>query len=119
MTRHKGFSLIEILISIAVLSVGILAILGVYPVVLQLNQNAWSTSTALTLAQDKMDEILSKNVTLGASYESDEPVQLPSCLRRWRGLTIDSYGLQTVSVEVTWKDKNRTRTMTLTSQICP
>jgi len=119
MSKRKGFSLIEILISIAVLSIGILAILGVYPVVLSLNQNAWSTSTALTLAQDKMDEILSKNVTLGTSYQSDEPVQLPSCARRWRGLTVDPYGLQTVSVEVTWKEKNRTRNMTLTSQICP
>jgi len=55
----KGFTLIEILISIFILSVGIVGILLAFPLGVQVESNAKMRTCASKLAQEKMEEVIS------------------------------------------------------------
>ena len=56
--RHRhGFSLLEVLVSIAILLTGIVLILGFLPVTLRQNQRSSDVSVAAYLAQLKAEEI--------------------------------------------------------------
>lgn len=56
-TTEKGFSLIEILISIVVLSFGLLGMVGLQSAALQANREAKLQSAAVTLARELAEEI--------------------------------------------------------------
>lgn len=54
-----GFSIIEILAAITFLTVGIFAIAKIFPFGIQISQNAEDRTIAATLAQDKIEELIS------------------------------------------------------------
>jgi len=117
----RGFSLIEVMLAVLILGVGILAVMAVFPGVFALNQNAWNTTTALSLAQDKMDELLANNAFINASAQSDNPVELSNCTRRWWGAADPSgnAALQLITVQVSWREHQRVRSISISSTICP
>ena len=55
MRRHSGFSLVEVLISIVVLSFGLLGMVGMQAAALQSNREARLQSSAVLLARDMAD----------------------------------------------------------------
>lgn len=57
MNRQRGFTLIEILVSMLILTVGILGVAAMQLVSFQTNQSAFSRSQATYLAQDIFDRI--------------------------------------------------------------
>jgi type IV pilus assembly protein PilV len=65
--RHSGFTLIEVLVALAVLSVGMLGIAKLFVVTLQSNSTATSRLHAVNLAADLADRIRA-NRTAGAAY---------------------------------------------------
>lgn len=56
--ENSGFSLLEMLIAMTILVIGVLAVLGTFPSLLNLNHKSWENVEATTLAQETMQEIL-------------------------------------------------------------
>jgi len=55
--NNKGFSLIEMLISVTILAVGLLAVAGLQITAIKGNSYGNTTSNATALAQDRIEEI--------------------------------------------------------------
>lgn len=60
-SKKKSFSLVEVLIAIFILMVGILAVLAIFPLGVQLARYSKMASIGTQLAQEKIEEILSKS----------------------------------------------------------
>jgi len=56
----RGFSLLEMLIAVAVLLVGIVSVVQLVPASLQSNQNNRQDTTATVAAQRELDQILNQ-----------------------------------------------------------
>ncbi len=61
--RQGGFTLVEIMIALVILTVGLLAIAKMQVSAIQGNYFSSNTSTALSLADDKMEDLLNKPFT--------------------------------------------------------
>ncbi|MFA5029256.1 MAG: prepilin-type N-terminal cleavage/methylation domain-containing protein [Patescibacteria group bacterium] len=67
-TNTYGFTLIETVVTLAVLLIGILAIVGIFPLALKINKSAEQTTIATNLAQAKIEEMFYlnyENIDLG------------------------------------------------------
>ena len=58
--RQSGFTLIEVLIAISILTIGLLAVAKMQVSAIQGNYFSNNTTTALSLAQQKMEDLLGK-----------------------------------------------------------
>lgn len=58
---NKGFTFIEILVSIAVITIALVAVIQLFPVGSKVGKNAEQNSSAITLAQAKMEELIAEN----------------------------------------------------------
>jgi len=56
----KGFTLIELLVAIFILTVGISAVLAMFPLGLQVVKSSKMTAIGAQLGQEKIEEIISK-----------------------------------------------------------
>ena len=63
MKSERGFSLVELLIAITILAIGLLAVAGMQSTAI--NSNAWANrlSTATSLSQEVMEDLLAKDAT--------------------------------------------------------
>lgn len=61
--REEGFTLIEVLISTLVLTIGMIAIAGLLAVTVQAQMSARESARSVRLAQDKMDELMKASFT--------------------------------------------------------
>lgn len=77
---NKGFTLIEVLIAVLVLSIGLLGLAALQANGLRSNFGAYARSQAVILANDMADRIRA-NPTAAASYNNiNGPVADPGCL---------------------------------------
>ena len=53
---NAGFSLIEIMISIAIIAIGLFAVMSVLIIVIKGNAHSSKSTAAMTLAQDKLED---------------------------------------------------------------
>ena len=86
----KGFTLIEVLIAVGVLVTGIAAVLYMFPVSIQVGEYSRRVSTALQLAQEKMEEEISEayeNIPVGTVDEG----QIPSPFENYSRQTVIDY----------------------------
>jgi prepilin-type N-terminal cleavage/methylation domain-containing protein len=98
-----GFSLIEIMISLAIFGVGVLGLAGLIPVATKsLNRGADATE-AHTIAQAKMEELENASGDLALDAGTHEDTVGGQYSRRWT-ITPDApiSGMTTIEVEVTW-----------------
>jgi type IV pilus assembly protein PilV len=79
--RHDcGFSLIEVLVALVVLSVGLLGLAALQSTAAQFNASAYSASQATILAYDMADRIrANRQAALTGAYTSPYPAMLPAC----------------------------------------
>ena len=70
MKNEKGFSLVELLIAIFLLTVGLLAVAGMQTTAINANSFANKLSTATALAQEVMEDLLSRDST-DAVFQTD------------------------------------------------
>ena len=59
--KQEGFSLIEVLVSIFIVAIGILAIIQLFPLGMNINSSSERLSVASSLAQTKIEELLSES----------------------------------------------------------
>jgi general secretion pathway protein I len=115
--NKKGFSLLELIIAIAVLSIGLVAVLQIFPVGLRASQRAGMMTKASFLAQNKLEDVK----LAGFDAITETPPRIPLSGKEgdleW-GIKIDSISLEgvessnnmrKVTVTITWPDRNNIR----------
>ena len=76
--NHGGFSLIEVLIALVIMSVGMLGIAGLYVEGMNAGRTSIFRHHAVTLASDVADRIRA-NPTAGVFYEGDPVATTTAC----------------------------------------
>lgn len=115
--NKKGFSLLELIIAIAVLTIGLIGVLQIFPIGLRASQRAGMITRASFLAQNKMEDIK----LAGFDAMTELPPRIPLSGKdgdfEWV-VKIDNVSLEGVessgdmrkiTVTVSWPERNATR----------
>lgn len=79
--RQKGFSLIEVLVSVVIMSVGILGVAGLQVLSLQQNRNSLLRAEALQLGSDILDRMRANPIQTYAGLDfTDAPPSPTDCV---------------------------------------
>jgi len=108
----RGFSLIEVLIAICVLSIAIMGLATLQSRGIRANDQANRTTQAVALAQDKLEELIhmSTSTTLAAGDDPNNPIDEAG---NGGGIFSRSWAVQndtpvpnaqTIEIEVIWND---------------
>ena len=110
--NNKGFTLMEVLVAMVILTVGLLGTAALITGIISSNKLSNRISTATTCAQDKMEDIRRKGYAgVGAiddlnPYEDEDPVTGYSKFRRVtfiKGVGTPAVsGLKSITVTVSW-----------------
>ena len=112
---QKGFTLLEFLIAVMILSVGLLGMASLTGAMINFNRTAYNSTKAVTLAEEKMEELRNLNyqslTSLSSSYDSD------SIFTRTWTLTADvpDDNMTTIEVTVTWSWKGNSKSISIKS----
>ncbi|MDP6685785.1 MAG: prepilin-type N-terminal cleavage/methylation domain-containing protein [Candidatus Omnitrophota bacterium] len=115
--RHKGFSLLELIIAIAVLAVGLVGVLKIFPVGLRASYRAGMITKAAFLAQNKMEEVKMEEFEKIIELPPKIPLSGTTDDFDWEILIDEVYleGLESVddirkvTVIVKWIERNKTK----------
>jgi len=109
--RHRGFTLIEVLISMTIFSIAILGLAIGASSVMRANQTSYFSTIAVSLAQDKLEELKANPGSLGsgcptAPCENPKPTHDGVAFTRtWvvdPDFPVD--GVSRIDVQVDWTD---------------
>ena len=113
---EKGFTLLEVIIAISILTFGLLAVASMQLTAIRGNYNASNITEATTVAQDRLELFLSQ------PYDTLDEGALPQVIQG--GYTIDgtvtrldaanANNGQIVTVTVAWQDKGAAKQTVLT-----
>jgi type IV pilus assembly protein PilV len=106
LTKSKGFTLIEMLVSLVILAISLLALAGLMVSATKNNSFGGRITEASTFAQDKLEEfqalpwgsILSGNDNKPGSNNMNYQ-------RNWNVVTSTDGSLKTVTLTIDWNDK--------------
>ena len=115
--NKRGFSLLELIIAIAVLAVGLVGVLQIFPIGLRASQRAGMMTKAAFLAQNKIEDVK----LAGFDAITELPPKIPLSGKdgdfEWN-IKIDDVNLEgventsemrKVTVILTWPERNTTR----------
>jgi type IV pilus assembly protein PilV len=93
--QARGFSMIEILITLVVLSIGLLGIAGLQVTGMQSNRSAYYRSQATLIAYDMIDRMRTNVDGVNANYyddldSTDLPATPPTCIDSSSGCSAES-----------------------------
>ena len=103
--ENKGFTLMEVLIAILVLSVALLALAGLQIISIQGNSFGNHMTEAMTLAKDLMEQM--KHAEWEHIGDTSDDPEGDSGVTYHRACTVTQSGrIKTVTVRVTWDNEN-------------
>ena len=106
-TKAKGFSLVEILVSLVILTVTLLALAGLMVTATKGNAAGCHITEATTFAQDKLEEL---RVSSWASLVAGTDVRQGSTgigySRNWNPVTNPPSNQRWVAITVSWTDRS-------------
>lgn len=113
----KGFSLLELIIAIAVLAVGLVGVLQIFPIGLRASQRAGMITKASFLAQNKIEdvklagfdaitELPPKILLSGRDGDLEWAIKIDDVSLEGVGSSND---MRKVTVIVTWPERNTTK----------
>ncbi len=102
-TKKAGFTLIEVLIAVFILSVVLLAISSMVYSVMRSTSNSKETSTATTLMQDKMETLKNTGVASLTPGTDTVPLGHVNYVRNWSVST--AANIRTITVAVNWVNR--------------
>jgi len=103
-TDKKGFTLLEVLITIAILSVGLLGMASLTVGIIKGNRFSNDTTTATTLAQDRFEDIQIMDYS-GVTSETKAVLPSPNDAYQQEVTVVDNSpatGMKTVTIKVYW-----------------
>jgi prepilin-type N-terminal cleavage/methylation domain-containing protein len=104
--KSKGFTLMEVMIAIVVLSVALLALAGLQIVSIRGNSFGNYMTEAITTAKDLMEEMKNKQWEQIQGSTDDPPGASGVTYHRVCTVVTESSGIKRVTVEVTWDNGN-------------
>jgi type IV pilus assembly protein PilV len=114
-TNNKGFTLIELAIAIVIFSIGLLAMAQLQMFSIRYNSDAQRMSEATTLAQGKMEELMSSTYAAMSSVPQDAIAD--DNYDTSYTITADSpsplTGVSELEVTVKWSSRGNDKTFTL------
>lgn len=112
--KTKGFTLIEVLIAMIILSVALLAIIGMFITGVDGVSFGDRITSAVTLAQEKMEELVGLDYSEPTFWDGG-PEKIGTITRIWQVKRDDPFpGMATIRVTVSWRDKsNKPRNIAL------
>ena len=120
-TQSKGFTLLEVLITLVILSVSLLALAGLMVTTTRNNAFGGNVTEAATFAQDKLEEFRATAwerllpTTSGPRTEQKTGSTGTQYVRSW---TIEPTGdLKTVAITIQWNDRIN-HSIRLVSVVC-
>ena len=127
----RGFSIIEVLVAVAVLSIGLITIIGLFPFSIQANKGAERQSLASSYARAKLeqmlitayDEINTGTVEVKAALSNDPNNSAYGMQRQTVVTLVDGnlansgtdVGLKKIVATVYWSNKGVEQSLTLSS----
>ena len=114
---RNGFTVIEVLVAMAVFSIGILGFAMSTVSVTQGNQKNYNIAMANALAQDKLEELKARPASFTSGGPVTDTISGQSFSRSWT-VTANSpmTGMHKIDVTVTWTDY-QSHSITLSSAI--
>ena len=106
MIKNKGFTLMEVMIAIVVLSVALLALAGLQIISIRGNSFGNHMTEAITLAKDMMEEMKNKEWEQIQGSTDDPPGASRVTYHRVCTVVTESSGIKRVTVEGTWDNGN-------------
>jgi type IV pilus assembly protein PilV len=114
----RGFSLIETLISIVILSVSLLAMASLMTMTTRNNASGAQVTEAINLAQDKIEELsVTPSGNLLAGTDQKKGSTGVNYSRNWTILPNATGNLRAVTVTINWND-HKNHSINLLSTIC-
>ena len=112
---HKGFTLLEVLIAIVVLSIGVMSIVWAFSAGMYASTDISNTDTALNIAQAKMEEV--KNIPFGDLVNSITNNYYFSGFTTTVDVAEEATGIKQVNVIVSWPAKGGDVAITLATLV--
>ena len=110
LVRDKGFTLMEVMIAIVVLSVALLALAGLQIISIRSNSFGNHMTEAITLAKDLMEEM--KNTEWeDIEDRDDDPIGSSGITYHRVCSVLESDRIKTVTVRVSWDNDNHRVTL--------
>ncbi len=106
MKTQRGFTLIEILIAMSILSIGFLGASSLTVGIMKGNYHAKSTTTAIVLAQDRLERVVGAGyVSAVSNTEGYNSIPGYAAYRRDTTVSFNTplVGMKTINVQVFWK----------------
>lgn len=117
MKNTKGFSLIELMVAVFILSAGIVVVLYMFPLGLQTARSSYMATQATHLGQAKMEDLLSKSyqdIDLGVFTEDYNDISSFESFKRIAEITcfnpslpdeecIEDSGIKKIEINVSWR----------------
>jgi len=102
--NQKGFTLLEVMISMIILSVALLALAGLQIISIRGNAFGGTMTEAITLAKDKIEDLKRDDWSNVASDNDTQVVRGINYARNWQVQTVGQ--TKEVTVTVSWDNGN-------------
>ena len=119
--RHnQGFTIVEVLIALSVLTVGLLGVAGLTLMIIYGNSFSRTLTTATALAHDKLEELRDTPYEKIVDGETTLVAHNITYTRVWRvAADQPAAGMKTVEVTVSWATRKRRQPVVLKTIIAP
>jgi len=106
MGNRKGFTLLELLIGLVILSVGLLALAQMQLVAIKRNSFAQKLTQATVLAQGKLESLIGMGYAQVTASDPQPETLSGGFTRTWsKQNNVPSNGMVTVTVSCSWNDE--------------
>lgn len=125
MIRSKGFTFVEVIIALIVVSISLLGLIKLHLVSISMTEVAEATSQAALLAQQKIAETLAlgyprEGITFGRIEKNNRILNWQTKVKDLQSSKLKEAkitGIRSISVEVDWKQGTATKSLQMSTYV--